>query len=507
MRKALEFWKKVDLPSFANNMMRYFAALMLFGATAAHADNYALYDGATGVTRDHYNAGATFRWRSKGGDWLDAQGAVNGLVPFSSAEIRARQTGEVVLDATAVMYSDGVFLRGDGLITFASRETTTAPRLVVTSTDGSVESFTPLADSTIDMSTSYSAGKRTTLSPMAVLKFPYIGKCAVSAQLVLTIVNAQTKGSVGIMALSIPKSSAPLDVAGYSSQFANDVGILAHPSTLYAENFDVGEVENWWTRAPPAMKDKPSRWTTDGGLFPWDPFRDIKRVPDGVQGTQALGQTIQANALWGTGIPTYYPIAAIGTELEEVYVRYYLRFDANWRDTPVCDGGKLPGITSSTEFCGNSGRPADGYCGWSFRQEFKMLCDANNPVYPQVVVTIYAYHAGQAGLYGDILAGTPVPLGEWQCVEERVKVNTPGQADGIVQQWINNRLVIDRSDFVMRASLDDAHPAYLPGGNLGIQKAPWGTHHWGGKNPPGKMVNSTFDNVVTATERIGCLSN
>jgi hypothetical protein len=481
---------------------------LLLAATLAHADDYAPYDGPSGITRDYYNLGATFKWRRTGGDWRDVSGAMYGSQAYASASIAAAQTGEVLLDVSPIMRGDGYMLRGaGGPIAFGSRESEKPPRLIYTLADGGEFTVTPIADSTIDTSTSYAVGQRGTLGINAAIVFPVAPLEAIAAKLVLTITSATGKGSVGVMELVVPRSAALIEdpCVGFADDYPGDIGIASHPWVVWAENFDVGEVENWWTRTPPIRKDVPSRWTTDGGLFPYEQ-RDIMRDAGGYAGTQGLKQTLRANAIWGTGTPTFYPKIALGAEMEEAYVRYYLKFGADFRDTPVCDGGKLPGITSNTTYCGNSGRPADGYCGWSMRQEFKMNCDAGNPIYPKVIVTIYAYHVDQKGLYGDILAGTPVTLDEWHCIEERVKVNTPGEHDGIVQQWIDGKLVIDRHDFMMRKALDAAHPAYAPADSaLAIAQAPWGTHHWGGKNPPGKEVHSWIDNMVTATKRIGCL--
>ena len=41
-------------------------------------------------------------------------------------------------------------------------------------------------------------------------------------------------------------------------------------------------------------------------------------------------------------------------------------------------------------------------------------------------------------------------VGEWYLVEQRVRLNTPGQSDGIMQLWINEKLVVERTDLNFR---------------------------------------------------------
>ena len=41
-------------------------------------------------------------------------------------------------------------------------------------------------------------------------------------------------------------------------------------------------------------------------------------------------------------------------------------------------------------------------------------------------------------------------VGEWYLVEQRVRLNTPGQSDGIMQLWIDEKLVVERTDINFR---------------------------------------------------------
>ncbi|MGH7442706.1 MAG: polysaccharide lyase, partial [bacterium] len=119
---------------------------------------------------------------------------------------------------------------------------------------------------------------------------------------------------------------------------------------------------------------------------------------------------------------------------DEAWLRYYLRFDPGF---DFVKGGKLPGLGGGEANTG--GHPANGRDGWTARIMWR----------PDGRVVQYVYHVGQKGKYGDdldwVLDGQPVRFtpGRWDCVETRVKLNEPGQADGVIQSWFNGRLALD----------------------------------------------------------------
>ena len=84
-------------------------------------------------------------------------------------------------------------------------------------------------------------------------------------------------------------------------------------------------------------------------------------------------------------------------------------------------------------------------------------------------------------------------LGEWHWYEMRVKVNTPGLADGIMQVWIDDLLYIDYSNVPFRDVGDNAG---------------WGTiQHTGEWGGGGGTITQTgywwIDHTVLSTGRIG----
>lgn len=82
----------------------------------------------------------------------------------------------------------------------------------------------------------------------------------------------------------------------------------------------------------------------------------------------------------------------------------------------------------------------------------------------------------------------------WYCIESHVKLNDPGQANGIQEFWIDGALETSKTgvDFVK------AYSAY------GINSV-WFETYWGGNAP--KTQERYLDNIVVSTQRIGCINN
>lgn len=136
----------------------------------------------------------------------------------------------------------------------------------------------------------------------------------------------------------------------------------------------------------------------------------------------------------------------LGREPEEIYFRYYLRLATDWKPTR---GGKFPGIAGTYGRAGWGGRKVNGKDGWSARGLFGGLRDGRTPV------GFYCYHADMPGKYGenwywkrDRFAG--LETNRWYCIEQHVKMNTPGKHDGMLRAWVDDKLVYEKNDVRMR---------------------------------------------------------
>lgn len=123
---------------------------------------------------------------------------------------------------------------------------------------------------------------------------------------------------------------------------------------------------------------------------------------------------------------------------DELYLAYRIRFGAGFQ---FVKGGKLPGLVGGTAPTGCGLDAAEIAGGFSARGMWR---SAGAPV--QLM-----YTATMAGTCGDDFpwAAHFVP-GQWQKVVHHVRLNTPGQANGIMEAWLDDRLVLSRGDVMFR---------------------------------------------------------
>jgi hypothetical protein len=126
---------------------------------------------------------------------------------------------------------------------------------------------------------------------------------------------------------------------------------------------------------------------------------------------------------------------------DELYAAYRVKFDAGF---DFVKEGKMHGLAGGAR--NSAGTRPNGSDGFSVR----LIWEVGGRLEE------YVYHPDQVGQYGDeldwVLDGSPVYFepGVWYWIEHRVKMNTPGQHDGIIQCWLDGRLAFDRQDFRFR---------------------------------------------------------
>lgn len=127
---------------------------------------------------------------------------------------------------------------------------------------------------------------------------------------------------------------------------------------------------------------------------------------------------------------------------DELYVSYRVRFSDHF---DFQRGGKLPGFSAGSAHSG--GRVPNGHNGFSTRM---MWVEDGAPI-------SYVYHPNQPQQFGHGMAWNTSNFsnsGGWSTVETRVKLNTPGQNNGIIQGWKDGRLVLERYDMRFRDTGD-----------------------------------------------------
>lgn len=482
-----------------------FLAALAATALAATDPRDALFDGVDGATCRFFNAGAQVPWQQPLGDWTDAAGVVYGGDAFASATLVAGPApAAVTWDVTRLVRSwlapgappPGVLLAPllpQGRAEFASRESPLVeyrPRLAVTIA-GTADRITlaPLADTTLDCSTRRSRGLQPVLqigaSLHGALQFdlaPLTGLRIARASLELTTTSAVTQAvTVGVFQLGTPRPlPRPFDHPDLALRYPNDRGIERDPDVWLATDFEAADWRAAWTYVSPVSR------------------AERVPLPEGERALPASGHALRVRVPKGAnlGLDMGFDFAAkLGYEPEEVFLRYYLRLADDW--VPTVDGGKLPGLSATYGKAGWGGRRTDGRSGWSMRGHFNRAPSAANPLHGRTTVGTYAYHADMEEEYGDLWSWTRGGAGilereRWYCLEQRVKLNTPGEHDGIVQAWVDGAVALDKREVRLRVAP-----------TLRVERV-WMNVYHGGTAPADRDMHLYLANVVVARTPIGC---
>ena len=138
---------------------------------------------------------------------------------------------------------------------------------------------------------------------------------------------------------------------GLAAKYPKDHGIQDDPNVIFATGFESPDWKEEWSRASGVLS------TIDS-----DPQRKFEPL-DGkaCQALLAEGKLTAMNM-------TYDFQKQIGSEPEEIFFRYYLRFGDDWKQT--VQGGKMPGVAGTYGRAGWGGRKVKGKNGWSARGQF-----------------------------------------------------------------------------------------------------------------------------------------
>jgi hypothetical protein len=126
-----------------------------------------------------------------------------------------------------------------------------------------------------------------------------------------------------------------------------------------------------------------------------------------------------------------------GGPADEAYLRYFVRFEKGFE---FVKGGKLPGLYGGTVVSGR--KIPDGTNGFSTRYMWR----ANG------AAEVYAYLPTSVAHGTSLGRGSWIwPTDVWTEVQQRVKLNTPGRADGEVRVWLNGTPVFTVGGLTMRS--------------------------------------------------------
>ncbi len=480
--------------------------LVLMAATGIlPASGSVFEDGPGGATCGFYATFGRLAWQQPGGDWIDARGVVSGNVAFAEVAVaptKDPQTVEWDLLPLVAEWSSGrvpagsVFLRtapGErtGPVNFASREHAdrlSAPSLVVKWSDGKVDRLNPVADTFFACPTIRNLGAEPNLQVgtglSTLLEFPFQarpGHSVKSISLVLTRLRQFGRvARIRVFGPTLPRAAeSPSIGAGLSQTLQRDAGIDSVKDVLYAQNFE-GDSWKSFTSDPKTEDSLRTLLEDKDNLF---------KPLDG----KALAVTIRR----GTRLALNHHLRFAGWpggEPEEAFFRYHLRLAVDW--DPVMDGGKLPGFAGTYGRAGWGMRPSDGTNGWSARGAFMRHDTRNLPARPLRAIGTYAYTAGTGSKSGEVWGWNLGPTGRlrknrWYSIEQYLKLNTLGQADGILRVWVDGELAFEKTDL---------HWRDVPA--LRIESV-WLNVYHGGTAKTDRDLTLYIDNLVVARHYIG----
>ncbi len=454
-----------------------------------------LYEGDGGASCSHFLADV-LPWERRGGDWRDARGKLHGEQPFAEAAPGTSSTSWDVTGLVRQWAEKGVsrgafFLRpvsGSGYVKFSSREGKSQsdwPVLILEMDNGRRQVLKPTADTQLDCSTRRSLGTLDALqvsgSVVSLVQFQLPADLSArrlqSAQLVLSSLLAPRGKDlrIGIFEVAVPAFPASPERRGLAADYPADEGIATNSDVVFAAGFEEWLRWVWpWEKNPVGEFDVVSA--------DWD------RRFEPLVG-KALRVKIKKGAHYGANLRVL--LKDHGGEVDELFFRYYLRLGDDW--DPTVDGGKLPGLAGTYGKAGWGGRRSDGTNGWALRGGFFRAFPADHPLHGLTQLSTYAYHADMESAYGDPWSwpGALLQRNRWYSIEQQVRLNTPGLADGVLRVWLDGRLLMERQNLRLR-TIDALHieTVWLDVYHGGTAQSPYDQHLY-------------IDNVVVARRYIG----
>jgi hypothetical protein len=174
---------------------------------------------------------------------------------------------------------------------------------------------------------------------------------------------------------------------------------------------------------------------------PWNDGLDEGRAAIVAEGENQFLRVTYVAAKFGPGEGGVQFKLPFGKSYDELFFAYRVRFGAGFT---FVKGGKLPGLVGGSSPTGCSPKP-DGF-------------SARNMWRAGGALVQYVYWPNQPDTCGDdlpyALDGQPRLLtpGTWQTIEHRVKISSPGAADGALEAWVDGTRCLSDTARLWRAA-------------------------------------------------------
>ncbi len=282
---------------------------------------------------------------------------------------------------------------------------------------------------------------------------------------------------------------------GIASKYPGDKGIESDPDVIFADDFES------YATATDLTKKWDNYFQQAQTKIVTDPA-NVKAGKQALEFTEPQGNTELSNAVQ----------KILKTELDQLYLRFYSKFDKNFDITGSSHNG---GGISAHYFQGNNATPGVPANGTNkFLIEFESWRGATTDKSPGML-NVYVYHPEQRSNYGDhffpsglVQPNTSIPnnfgptfvprpevtvdLDRWYCYEVLLKANTVGQRDGRITLWLDGQLIADFPNLRFR----DIDTLKIDRFNIGLHA---------GSNPQ-STTHKWYDNLVAAKRYIGPLA-
>jgi hypothetical protein len=479
-----------------------------------------LWDGSTGATSEYWNKHLLLRWQNKNGDWWDSTGATQGQTPFATVTSSPGSRGAShVFDVTTLVRAwldqgnTGAILRttGGGQVNYRSRQSGSPPRLQVTTSTGTFD-CPCLADTYMQSGDVNSLGGQTVMKISnnlfnGAVQFDLTGVSGSVSSATMTLIaddQYSPATSIQVMRLRAPAvwvGDGGTVEQGIAANVVLDSGIESQPGFAYRKRFVSGWNADMVQYGPPQTSDpSPGSFSGSSNSVGSDAAGGLNL--EYMRGTFPIDTNPALDGFGCTSMNANLRFRELNiSEPDEAYVRWYLMIEDNW-DTTV-DVSKMPGLHSWVANPFDSGDPSSGANGWSARGHIGRRATDANPYADLRWCGNYVYHMDQAGGFGDSAYnwgrdGTQyrwgnfcLQKGRWYCIEQRVKLNTPGSADGVLEQWVNGVKVFSKTNLRWRNTTA-----------LKIQQV-WFTWYHGGMQGSNVTMNWRMADFVMATRYIG----
>jgi len=258
--------------------------------------------------------------------------------------------------------------------------------------------------------------------------------------------------ALAAVCLLAPSPAKSDDQRGIAAHFPGDRGIEKAPAVIFADNFES------WTED--GTQPPPGAWSVRKNTVSRTRVVPGKVAPAGLAGpgagvleiacwTEAAGSQVGGVS---RKLGNYnHASEGLGDGYDEIYLRYYLKFDENYR--AVQNHGANLGGRDLT-------RPDAAWVGMAAIRDVSSRGYFYSGVQPygktgsrQLEMGFYSYHLDKKGPWGEnypVQRSLPITVGDWHCIERHMKLNsvdaTAGEAnpDGVEELWIDGERTICR---------------------------------------------------------------